>query len=324
MKATRWMAAVGLAAWAAGCGAPPEGTVAAGAEEEGAGRGAVAPPAVSGEAALEEVAKFVALGNRDSGTEGAERAAKYLAGRLGELGIEAQIQEFRDETPRGEMIFRNVVGKLPGTGEGILMMGSHYDTKSGIEGFEGANDSGSSTGLLLELARAFREGGPKRASIWFAFFDGEECMESYGPRDGFHGSRHMAGKLEEEGRLGEVEALILLDMVGDRDLTVTLPRNGTPWLTELAFEAARAEGVRRHFRLHPYAIGDDHVAFLERGVPAVNLIDFHFGTAPGANDHWHTAEDTMDKLSAESLGIVGRVAARMAEEILAGGGGGRK
>ena len=309
-----------MAAWAAGCGArPAEEPVGVAGE-----RGEVSPPAVSGEAALEEVAGFVALGNRDSGTPGAERAANHLAARLGAMGIEAEIQEFRDGTPRGETVFRNVLGKIPGTGEGILMFGSHYDTKTGIEGFVGANDSGSSTGLLLELARAFREGAPHRASIWFAFFDGEECMETYGPGDGFHGSRHMVRKLKEEGVLGKVEALILLDMVGDRDLTVTMPRNGTPWLTTLAFEAARAEGVRQHFRLHPYGIGDDHDAFLAKGVPAVDLIDFHYGTGPGLNDYWHTAEDTMDKLSAESLGVVGRVAARMAAEIMAGAGEGRK
>lgn len=294
-----------------GCGKAPE-TPAPAAEP------AVEVPApveVSGEAALEEVRRFVELGPRDSGTAGAEKAANYLMGRLRELGVEAEIQEFRDASPKGEIVFRNVLGRLPGDGQRIVLLGSHYDTKAGIEGFAGANDSGSSTGLLLELARAMAREAPHPAEIRFAFFDGEECMEAYGPADGFHGSRHLAETMAADGSLSNVAAMILLDMVGDRDLTVTIPRNSTPWLVSLAFDAARAEGVRGRFQLAPSAIGDDHEAFFSRGVPAIDLIDFQFGSAPGRNDYWHTAEDTMDRVSAESLGAVGRVAARMVAEI---------
>ena len=299
----------------AGCGEPvvvkPNPVV----EAEG-----VAPVAVSGEAALDEVARLVALGSRDSGTPGAERAASHLLQRLKEIGVEAEIQEFRDPSPRGEVVFRNVLGRIPGRSDRIVLLGSHYDTKSGIEDFEGANDSGSSTGLLLELARALQAGAPHAMEIRLVFFDGEECMVEYGPEDGFHGSRHMAKTMAEDGSLARVAAMILMDMVGDRDLTVTIPRNTTPWLGALAFDAARAEGVRRHFQLYPYMIADDHNAFLERGVPAIDLIDFQFGSAPGKNDYWHTAEDSMDKLSAESLSVVGRVAARMALEVMARSG----
>lgn len=237
-----------------------------------------------------------------------------------ELGLETEIQEFRDRSPAGEIAFRNVIGRLPGAGERILLFGSHYDTKAGIPNFEGANDSGSSTGLLLELARVLRARGPHAMDVWFVHFDGEECMVEYGPHDGLHGSKHLARTMEADGRLGRVAALILLDMVGDRNLTITIPRNSTPELVALAFDAARAEGVRRHFQLYPHPILDDHVPFFGRGVPSINLIDFHFGSAPGLNDYWHTAEDSLDKLSAESLEIVGRVALRMAETILREGG----
>jgi len=275
------------------------------------------PVEVSGERALEEVRNFVQLGPRVSGTEGAERAANYLAERLRALGVEAEIQEFRDRAPGGELVFRNVVGRIPGTGGGMILFGSHYDTKADIaEDFEGANDSGSSTGLLLELARVFREDAPHAMEIRLVFFDGEECAEAYGPTDGLHGSRRLVRQMEADGSLETVAAMILLDMVGDRNLTVTIPRNSTPELVAKAFDAARAEGVRRAFQLYPGHILDDHVPFLERGVPAINLIDFHYGSAPGLNDWWHTPEDTMDKLSAESLGIAGRVAARMAREML--------
>jgi glutaminyl-peptide cyclotransferase len=280
------------------------------------------PVTISGEAALQEVQALVALGLRDSGTPGAERAARHLRERLEALGLEAEIQEFREASPKGNIAFRNVIGRIPGAGDGLLLFGSHYDTKTGMpEGFEGANDSGSSTGLLLEMARGFRAAGTPPMEIRFIFFDGEESMVEYGPADGFHGSKHLARTMAADGSLPRVAALILLDMVGDRDLTITIPRNSTPWLASLAFDAARAEGVRRHFQLYPYMIFDDHDAFLERGVPAVNLIDFHFGSRPGQNDYWHTVEDTMDKLSADSLEIVGRVAVRMAEEIMRRGGG---
>ena len=303
-KGAIWVLAAVLGA--AGCGKPPAPEPAAAAP---------APAAVSGAAALEEVRRFVALGPRDAGTPGAEQAAGYLFERLQALGVEAEIQEFQDASPLGEPTFRNVLGRIPGTSDRIVLLGSHYDTKVGIAGFAGANDSGSSTGLLIELARALKANGPHPLEIRFAFFDGEECRVEYGPGDGFHGSEHLAAAMAADGSLSNTAAMILLDMVGDKDLTITIPRNGAPELIALAFEAARAEGTRKHFQLHPGQISDDHTAFFRRGVPAVNLIDFSYGSAPGKNDYWHTAEDALDKISAESLEIVGRVAARMVEEI---------
>ena len=301
---------MGILLWVlcvAGCGRPlpPES---AAAEEKAVVR-------VSGAAALEEVRRFVELGPKEPGTAGGERAAEYLAARLREAGVEAQIQEFQEASPAGMLTFRNVLGRIPGSGEMCVLLAAHYDTKVGIEGFEGANDSGSGTGLLIELARVLKQNGPHELEIRFAFFDGEECRVEYGPEDGFHGSRYLAKTMAEDGSLSNVAGMILLDMVGDKNLTVTIPRNGTPELMALAFEAARAEGIRNQFQLAPFTIGDDHEAFLARGAPAVDLIDFQYGSAPGKNDYWHTAEDSMDKVSAESLEKVGRVAARMVEAL---------
>ncbi len=307
---TVWMV-TGLAI-AVGCGRPPP------AEEAPPPAIPAKPPAISGAAALEEVRAFLAVGPRDAGTPGAERAANVLADRLRALGVEAEIQEFREPSPLGpETVFRNVLGRIPGRTDRIVLLGSHYDTKAGIPDFVGANDSGSSTGLLLELARAFAAAGTPELEIRFAFFDGEESRIEYGPTDGFHGSRHLARTMAADGSLSNVVAMILLDMVGDRDLTLTIPRNCTPWLVSAAFAAARAEGVRERFQLYPYNVGDDHVAFFERGVPALNLIDFEFGSGPGLNDYWHTPADTLDKVSAESLDLVGRVVARMVAELSA-------
>lgn len=309
-KRTIWGLGFGLAAalCAGGCGQAP----APAPESASPGILPEARVEISGEAALEEVRKFVELGPRDAGTPGAERAAQYLFNRLREIGVAAEIQEFRERSPGGETVFRNVLGRIPGKSDRILLLGSHYDTKSGIDGFQGANDSGSSTGLLLELARGFAAAAPLPLEIRLAFFDGEEAMVAYGPNDGFHGSQHLARTMDADGSLSRIAAMIVMDMVGDRDLTVTIPRNCTPGLVALAFEAARAEGVRPHFQLFPGNISDDHVAFYARGVPALNLIDFYFGSVSGKNDYWHTAEDTLDKLSAESLEIVGRVTARIA------------
>lgn len=269
-----------------------------------------------GARALAEVGAFVALGPREGGTTNAQRAADYLAARLRNLAVATEVQSFPDAAPGGTATFHNVVGKIPGTGDqALIILGAHYDTKSGIPGFVGANDSGSGVGVLLALARALKPAWHGAPDIWLAFFDGEECRVTYGAQDGFHGSRHLAQQLVATGRAKDVRAVILLDMIGDRDLTVTLPPNGSPTLTSLALTAAERLGVREKFSLSPVAILDDHQPFLNAGMPAVDLIDFQFGSAPGRNDYWHTAADTPDKLSAESLQTTGRVVLQMLQNL---------
>ena len=271
--------------------------------------------AISGASAEGEVRRFVELGPKEPGAAGAEKIAKYLLERMLDAGAEAEIQEFKDMTPAGELTFRNVLGRIPGGAGKIVLIAAHYDTKTGIKGFEGANDSGSGTGLLIELARALKANGPYPIEIRFALLDGEECRVNYSATDGFHGSRHLAATMAADGSLSNTVAMILLDMVGDQDLSVTIPRNCSTELISLAFESARAEGVRKNFQLYPYTIGDDHEAFRVLGVPTIDLIDFQYGSAPGQNDYWHTAADTTDKVSAGSLEAVGRVVARMVDEL---------
>ena len=277
------------------------------------------PAQLDEEAAFREVEALVALGPRVANTPGAERAARHLYERLAGLGIEARIDTFEDPIHNETGTFHNVIGVIPGEVPRWIILGSHFDSLDGIEGFVGANDSGSSSGLLLEIGRvlneATREGGAHPTFV-LAFFDGEEAKVRYGPRDGLHGSRYYVRRLIAEGQVEKVRAMILLDMVGDRDLTLTLPRNVDPDLLRLTFRAAAEEGVRDKFSLFPGAILDDHVPFLQAGIPAMNLIDFEFGSAPGLNDYWHTLEDTMDKISAESLGIVGRVTLRMVQHLV--------
>lgn len=271
----------------------------------------VDPLLLKGTNALERVVEFVGLGPRVSGTEGAEKAAAYLERKLQEIGIEATVDEFEDVSGEKTVTFRNVIGHIPRDGDGLIVLGSHYDLWSGGgSAFKGANDSGSSTGLLLEIASILKRSrqGP---SILIAFFDGEECVKQYGPHDGLHGSRRLAGQLIKDGRAERVLAVLILDMVGDRNLTITLPRNSSSELLAAVFDAAREEGVRSNFSLHAGAIVDDHEPFLKAGMRAADVIDYEYGSAPGKNDYWHTPEDTVDKLSAQSLEMVGRVVIRL-------------
>ena len=275
------------------------------------------PQQFNGSNAFKEVADFIAIGPRVSGTEGAEKAATYIAGKLKAIGIEPAIDEFTTDTVSGKTTFRNVVGLIQGTGDGLIIFGSHYDTKSGIsDTFIGANDSGSSTGILIELARIIHEGKRPARSVMFAFFDGEECKKQYGPNDGLHGSCRLADKLVTEGTSRSVKAFILLDMVGDKDLTVMLPFNSSPTLASLVLDSAREDKSRDKFSLYQGSMLDDHVPFLKAGMPAIDIIDFEFGSKPGLNDYWHTPEDTLDKVSPDSLQTIGRVVLRSLNKLM--------
>jgi glutaminyl-peptide cyclotransferase len=264
--------------------------------------------AFDGSRALNEVQAFVELGPKRAGTDETERGARWIQERLTGLGWTARIDAFTNDTPLGPLVFRNVLATLPGATPDLIVLGAHYDTKTGIEGFVGANDSGSGVGVLIELARVLKA-IPKdqRPTLLLAFFDGEECQVEYGPKDGLHGSRRLAAQLRANATRTPVRAVVIADMVGDRDLTLTLPRNSSPELMRAIFAAAEAQGVRHRVRLAEGGILDDHVPFLEAGFPAIDLIDFQYGSEPDLNDYWHTTQDTMDKLSANSLELTGRL-----------------
>ena len=267
--------------------------------------------ALTGDSAFRVVKSFVALGPKVPGTEGARKAATHLIDRLSALGLKAERDEFTDATPGGTGTFVNVTATVPGKKSGLVILAAHWDTKSGIDGFVGANDSGTGVGLLLALAPILKAGAGQGPSVMLVFLDGEECRVNYTPTDGLNGSRHLARSLVASGRAREVRAMILLDMVGDRNLNVAIPRNGTPELMSAVFKAAEDGGVREKFSLARMEILDDHQPFLDAGIPAIDLIDFDYGSAPGLNDYWHTPADTLDKLSPASLEIVGRVVLRV-------------
>jgi len=272
-------------------------------------------PTFDGQRAFAEVEALVQFSPRDAGTENGRKAAEHILDRLEGLGIQAEIDTFKDATPVGEKTFNNVIGQIPGkTGKWILL-GSHFDTMPGIENFQGANDSGSSTGVLLELARLLADTKPD-VGIRFAFFDGEEGIASYAPGDGLHGSRHMVKQLVDSGAVGNIDAMILLDMVGDKDLNLMVPYNSDRMLAKKLFKAAYITGHREYLSLSTQAyITDDHVPFLEAGVPAIDIIDFRFGSKPGLNDHWHTEADNLENIDTKSLQITGEIAMELLQSL---------
>lgn len=270
--------------------------------------------------ALGRVERLVAIRPRDSGTPGAAYAAQWIAQELRAVGLRPVADTWKEQTANGPMQFANIHADISGQTPALIVIGSHFDTKAGISGdFQGANDGGSSTGLALEMASILSQGPPLRHTVRFAFFDGEECVGSYRPNDGLHGSRRMAQKLAAELASQPVVAVIILDMVGDRNLGLEIPRNVTPWLARVALDAAVSVGYPQ-LTIARGAVIDDHWPFVEAGMSAVDLIDFEYGSAPGKNDYWHTEGDAVDKLSAGSLAVSGRIVLEMIRRLEEGTG----
>ncbi len=279
----------------------------------GCGGSRPAPPIpwqqYSGERAYQHVEKLVGYGPRPSGSDALGRSATYIEGQLKECGLTVEEQVFMAPTPLGPKQFRNIVAKTrfqPGSPNSVIIIGSHYDTKffTNIT-FVGANDAGSSSGALLEIARIAAD----QPGLWFVFFDGEEAIQQYTDEDGFWGSKFFVEDLKGKNQIGQVKAMVLLDMIGDKNLNVTV--NGS--LIPQTFDASRAAGFRDYFAYGGNGVLDDHVAFMRAGIPAVDLIDFEFGSGPGLNDYWHTEKDTLDKISPRSLEIVGMTTLRLIE-----------
>jgi hypothetical protein len=260
----------------------------------------------SGERAYEHVRKLVEFGPRPSGSKALDRARRYILEQVG-----GRLEEWVAETPAGRVKMANVVAELEGETEETIIIASHYDTKRFKEfDFVGANDGGSSTGALIELARALKlSGGPRRFTYRFVFFDGEEavCAEwdecgKPGAPDNTYGSRHHVARLKARDRFKHVRAFILLDMVGYERLELGRDELSTPWLVDILWRTARELGYAKQFVERAESVGgDDHVPFLRAGAAAVDLIQL--GTYP----HWHTPEDTLDKIAPASLKAVGDV-----------------
>lgn len=257
-------------------------------------------PVFDGRAAFRHVEQLVGFGPRPSGSPALARSRRYIVDQLKQAGLAVREQPFIAMTPDGPIRMVNVIAELPGRRPDIILVGGHYDTKFFPNfRFVGANDGGSSTGFLLELARRL-DRAPRLFTYWIVFFDGEEARREWSGSDGIYGSRHLARELQRDGGLGRLKAVVVVDMIGDRDLGIRREQASTPWLTDLIWGNARRLGHAPHFMDEVLAVEDDHAPFLRLGVPATLLIDFDFPS-------WHTPGDTLDKLSPRSFEVVGEV-----------------
>ncbi|HEY2714109.1 MAG TPA: M28 family peptidase [Chthoniobacterales bacterium] len=257
----------------------------------------------SGQKAFQHVQAIVELGPRPPESEEIKKTRSYIHQQMEANGWQVIDQPFASHTPRGPVQFVNIIARRadqPERGK-LFFVGSHYDTKTfdSIR-FVGANDGGSSTGALIELGRVLNQHPDLARQIELIFFDGEEAYERFTRNDGLYGSRFFARKAKAAKHAEFYKGGIIWDMIGDRDLTITLPVDSPAALSQGIFDAASALQVRSHFTYSQGDIIDDHTPFNEIGVPTIDLIDFDYPP-------WHTSGDTLDKLSPDSLQIIGQV-----------------
>ena len=254
----------------------------------------------SGASAFKYTQAAVAFGPRPSGSAANRQLQAYIRTQLRLLKCEIIEDSFTAKTFKGDIPMTNIIAKFPGKSGHAIVVSGHFDTKlyPGRK-FVGANDGGSSTGFLLEFARAL-SGTPRLDDVYVVFFDGEEALAEWTETDSVYGSRHLAYKWKADGTLAKIKALINVDMIGDKSLDILLDENSTASLRKLVWNTAAELGYKAYFLDTPEKMEDDHMPFIKLGVPSLDLIDFDY-------DPWHKDSDTMDKLSPKSLEIVGTV-----------------
>jgi len=262
-------------------------------------------PGFDGARAYEDLRQIVAIGPRPAGSPGAAATREYVTRQMKAAGIATEAQAFEAETPAGRLKMVNLRATIPGAArQGRIIIAGHYDTKRFSEfPFVGANDGGSSTALLVELARVLKN-RRNAVPIELLFLDGEEAVAEWSGNDHTYGSRYYVDAARTAGTLKDIRAMILVDMIGDRELVIKRETNSTPWLTDAIWAAAKRL-KRPEFVDVPTTVEDDHLEFLAAGVPSVDVIDLEYPDA--TYRYWHTREDTLDKCSAGSLEAVGRV-----------------
>jgi Zn-dependent M28 family amino/carboxypeptidase len=263
----------------------------------------------NGGKAYEYARDFVAIGPRWPTSPGHANAEAFLRAHFAHDNLDQD--QFTADTPIGPVNMCNFIVRFPGKKDGVIVLSTHYETNYWLRNinFVGANDGGSTTGLLMAIAddlRAQTAHGRKLDgySVWLVFFDGEEAIKSWSQSDSTYGSRHLASQWATNGTLSHIKAFILTDMIGDKDLDIQRETNSTGWLVDLVRQSAKKFADERYFFQTEEAVEDDHLPFVRRGVPSIDLIDLDYGPN---NSYHHTAQDTMDKISAHSLQIDGDV-----------------
>ncbi|MGB7024739.1 MAG: M28 family peptidase [Candidatus Acidiferrales bacterium] len=313
----------GVLACVMGCGAGANksnvgasGSVAAAGPVMGPQDKAPAPEQTGGfdgQRAYDYTAKLVSFGPRPSGSDAIKKTQEYISSELRADGCQIDDDNFNAQTPIGNIAMKNIVAKAPGTGKSkdVILLLTHYDTKR-LDNFVGAEDGGSSTGLMLEMARLLC-GKKQPLAIWMAFLDGEEAVNpQWGDDDHTYGSRQMAANLELTGQSKNVKAVILVDMIGQKGLRIPKESTSTAWLTDLIWSTAARLGYQNIFVSESGPVDDDHDPFLAKGIPSVDIIDLNDYINEG---YWHTPQDTMDKISPKSLAVVGHVVLASVDEL---------
>ena len=251
--------------------------------------------------AWEHLRQLVAIGPRPAGSAAIAQTRKYITSKLEAEGLAVVEQAWDERTPIDTVHMVNLIVTIPGTHKDRLVIAGHYDTKLTREfRFVGASDGGSSAAFLIELARVLKA-RRNAMTIELVFLDGEEArLWEWQGTDNTYGSRHYVETARRDGSLATLRAMVLVDMIGDRDLVLRRDTNSTPWLTDLVWGTARRLELDNYFVPESTRVEDDHLPFLAAGVPSVDIIDLDY-------EPWHTAKDTLDAVSARSLQVVGDV-----------------
>ncbi|MGA2888542.1 MAG: M28 family peptidase [Terracidiphilus sp.] len=268
-----------------------------------------AQPHFNGAKALDYARQFVAIGPRWPTSPNHLKAEAFVRSHFQHDQLEEDT--FTASTPIGPVPMRNFIVRFPGKKDGVIVLATHYETNYPLRNinFVGANDGGSTTGLLMAIAdqlRAQTAGGKKLDgySVWLLFDDGEEAIQAWSDSDSTYGTKHLAAKWQRDGTLAKIKAFILADMIGDKDLDIQQESRDADWLVALVRQAAKKFGYEKYFFKQVEEISDDHLPFVQRGVPSIDIIDLDYGPN---NSYHHTDKDTMDKISAKSLTIDGDV-----------------
>jgi Zn-dependent M28 family amino/carboxypeptidase len=280
---------------------------------------AAAAPHFNGQTAYNLTAQLLQVApKRFNGSPGHLKAEEFIKQHFAAEAAKGnlEIDTFTASTPLGFQTMRNYIVKYPGKKDGIIVLASHYETNYPLRDIEfyGANDGAATTALLIEIGNVLRAHQPEGYSVWLVFDDGEEAVANppYDPSqwsssNSLYGTRHLAAKWSNDGTLGKIKALLVADMIADKDLNIDHSDNSAPWLNDLLKVAAKNTGHSAYIFQYSEAEEDDHLPFAQRGVPVLDVIDAHYGpsTKENPDGYHHTAQDTLDKISAKSLQISG-------------------
>ena len=264
-----------------------------------------------GHRAYELIEKQVSFGPRPAGSPALAKLQDYMLTELKSYGCTVETDDYSADTPAGRLPMKNILVKISGSQQGIILLGTHYDTKR-LPEFVGADDGGSSTAVMMEVARNLcAQTQPGKYAVWIAFFDGEEAVNrEWKDPDNRYGSRQMAAKFAATGDLPKIKAFVLVDLVGGKNIIFARDNNSTKWLTEVVWKTATNLGYGKIFVTDQQEMQDDHLSFTQRNVPSVDIIDLNHSAG-----YWHTPQDAIDKISAKSLSTVGHVVLESVKQL---------